>query len=416
MAFRGPRFREGASLSAAVLTAEHETRAARLAWHRRAQHGAGVLSGLVPAIADGRLTLTPGLAVLDTGEALLATEAQSAPLPEALGRYEVSLAVGALVTGARHTRGGMLSLAPEGRAAAGLALCRLDVTHAGVVILVPAPDRAPVTAERVEAASGTVALNLGLDANNGRPRLAVGFGGARPTLTLDPTRGARMTRGLGFAAGNGAPGAARVEAAVFRHPIPAPEGPAPWSIRHVATEVDGSQSNDLQIEIPHPGKNGDPARFRLVFGNDQNGFAIDAGGGTAAWDGPEAGTRLSETSQVSFAPITPTPGDPALALAVSEAMLRGMTLALIHATVNTGVTGRVRIDGAPAPDIAVTFADHAPATTDADGRFFLAAIGWPGQLVSLGFVRDDVALGSQSAVVGASLQVFDFGEPGGGVI
>src|SRR3546814_17432460 len=46
---------------------------------------------------------------------------------------------------------------------------------------------------------------------------------------------------------------ADARAVVFTGTAPPPDGPAPWSLRRVAAEVDGRPVDDLRLELQHPG-------------------------------------------------------------------------------------------------------------------------------------------------------------------
>src|SRR3546814_3225312 len=88
-------------------------------------------------------------------------------------------------------------------------------------------------------------------------------------------------------------------------------------------------------------------------------------------------------------------------------MLEGVAWALLIATLNSGVTGTVTINGTPAAGITV-HREAAETVSDAKVRFYLAAVGWPGEAVILEFESDGDLLGSRPATVGATQQTFTF--------
>src|SRR3546814_21104738 len=91
-------------------------------------------------------------------------------------------------------------------------------------------------------------------------------------------------------------------------------------------------------------------------------------------------------------------------------MLQGVAWALLIATLNNGVTGTVPINGTPAAGITV-HREAAETVSDAQGRFYLAAVGWPGEEVLLEFQSDGNLSGIRPATVGATPQPSPFSNP-----
>src|SRR3546814_14278873 len=88
-------------------------------------------------------------------------------------------------------------------------------------------------------------------------------------------------------------------------------------------------------------------------------------------------------------------------------MLRGVAWALLIATLNSGVTGTVTINGTPAAGITV-HREAAETVSDAKGRFYLAAVGWPGEAVILEFESEGALLASRQAALGPTPQPYPF--------
>ena len=274
------------------------------------------------------------------------------------------------------------------------------------------------TGDRVHAPGSGATLSVGLNEARAQPELSLDFGGDAKVLTVDARRGARARGHVTIHPAPTRETALEAPALLFDTPGPPPEAAAPWTIRRVQTETDAGTLDELRLELHHPGKSGDPALSRLVIGSlapvpldapDLTGLAIDAKGRTALFqDGKptETGLTVLAPGRVAFAPLSPGPTDPAFAAALTSAMLQGIAWALLIATLNSGIVGAVDDGTNPLAGITVGFGGRT-TITDSTGRFFLAAVGWPGETVILAFDGDD-PLGTQAARVGSPLQTFSF--------
>lgn len=411
-----PAFHDGIALTAALFGAEQTSRIDRILRHGTRGHLSGIASGLEISVSAGQIRIAPGVALMPNGHVVCLPETQVLDGPPDDGRYAVLLR-DQMMPGRRGIAiSAAISLEAE---VAPEAVCLGAVIGGDDGLSRDLADRQTIgsVADRVTSPDRDVTLALGRNEDRAHPELAVSFAGEEPPFTLSRGRGARLAGQFTIHVGVGNPTALRAPTIQFPTAGEAPEDASPWSLRRVPTVTDEETFDELRLELHHPGKNGDPARSRLVIGALEDappdapaltGLAINAEGeATLFQDGEPAsqGLNVIPPGRVALSPVSPDPTDPAFAVALTEAMLQGLTWALLIATLNSGITGAAMDGTDPVAGVTVTLGERT-AITDSTGRFFLASAGWPGETVLLSFSDED-DLGTLPAVVRAGLQFFD---------
>jgi hypothetical protein len=142
--------------------------------------------------------------------------------------------------------------------------------------------------------SGSARLQLGADRAGDRRRFAFAVGDRRGSfrdrIVIDDARNTiidgdvdvipRETTDLDdgrLTIGNPAPGApARITGLELNPPIVPPAEASPWRIYRAAGTAAGVQTDELRVEIAHPGEKGDPSAYRLAVGRlNDAGDAFD---------------------------------------------------------------------------------------------------------------------------------------------
>ncbi len=104
---------------------------------------------------------------------------------------------------------------------------------------------------------------------------------------------------------------------IVLEPTPSPAAAAPWTIRRTA-----APDQQLRIEIRDPGKQANPANYRLVIGRTVNGtfkpcLSVDANCQTTIYGPLEVGGRIA------LGPIPADPNDPRFAAAIIGQWIKG---------------------------------------------------------------------------------------------
>jgi len=393
-----PRYLEGQILQAQDLLEEQAYRIRARRCHAIGEHRWGIAQGLVLVTRnDGGITLQPGAAVDGYGRTLLVPEPVEVPAPvlDAHGPL-VDLWLGYCREPDTPGQRGTWPCGP-GRDTRWRerAVLRLSPAAAGDVDPrrppgVPQPDldfpphlappddparQWPVYLGRLDRQTGALGgtrpyiglVGDAVVAPSGRAHMQVDDGGrfvvgvagpAAPAgsgpadrLVVDTTATTvtghtSVGEGLSLkAAAQGATGANRI---VFE-PTPSPAAAAPWTIRRVA-----SPARQLRVEIRDPGKQANPANYRLVVGKTVDGtfrpcLSVDAKCQTTIY------RDLVVTGRIALGPIPADPNDPRFVAAVIDQWMPGVSTAAtgIDTWYNTSLAATV--ESAETPKAGVLF-------------------------------------------------------------
>jgi hypothetical protein len=372
-----PRYREGQVLQAQDLLDEQAYRIRARRCHAIGEHRWGIAQGLgLVTRNDGGITLQPGAAVDGYGRTLLVPGPVEVPA-SVLDTYGpmVDLWLGYCREPVTPAQRGTWACGP-GRDSRWRERAVLRLSPAAAKVDprrppgVPPPDldfpahqappddptrKWPVYLGRLDTQTGsvdgarpyiglvgdTVAAPSGLTrmqvGDEGRFAVGVtgsatpaGTGSAAPTATgptdrlvVDTTAttvtGHTTVGGLLSlaAAAAGATGPNRI----VLEPTPSPATAAPWTIRRIAPPA-----RQLRIEIRDPGKQANPANYRLVVGRTDNGtfkpcLTVDAKCRTTIYGNLVVGGRIT------LGPIPADPNDPRFAAAVINQWMPGVSTA-----------------------------------------------------------------------------------------
>lgn len=354
-----PRFTDGQVLHADDLAAAQEqliaVRRRHLAW----QHAPGIVAGLRPALQNGVVTVSPGLAVDGYGRELVL--AAPTPVPPPLGggpvghmgiylQYARAATTDALSGHARWTETPELRQAPVDAAspptvdptalgdqdtAAAWPLLLGVVRHGTGDIDLSGRRYAGAAGAAVSAPQGTSRLALGRDGTvavtvAGAPSAPALVGNADTTTASGDAnvRGA-LTVGPGAA---GATTAARLD--LQSGPVPA--GASPWSLYRTA-----SGGEELRLELPAPPAGPNPTQKAASVGaTDGGGFVRGVSvltDGTVVING-----NLQIDGRLATAPAPVDASDPRLAQALVQNFVRGAQAAT--ETLEELYTGELALD------------------------------------------------------------------------
>ena len=153
-------------------------------------------------------------------------------------------------------------------------------------------------------------------------------------------------------------------------PTPSPAAAAPWTIRRTAPPA-----RQLRIEIRDPGKQANPANYRLVVGRTGNGtfepcLSVDAKCRTTIYGNLVVGGRIT------LGPIPADPNDPRFAAAVINQWMPGVSTAATGIATWYSTSLSVSISPSPSPTttahVGQPFAFHLEVANT--GQFAVTSI------------------------------------------